>query len=203
MEIGRGIRVQGSDYQRPRTISTSKFSFRLYFRGAYGSGRLEYPLFPLTTLQSFDQIVLRAGHNNISNPFLREELVRQLSADMGQVACHGNWVNFFINGVYKGYYNPTKRVEEGFLQSWHGGSNSWDIITVGSAVQGGDNVAWNSLRSYVSGQDASQPTVFTEIQRRLDVVNFIDYLLVNVYGASWDWPHNNWRAARERAAAGN
>jgi hypothetical protein len=201
-QIDSGMRVQGSDYTRPRYTPTSKFSYRLYFRGDYGESKLEYPLFADSVVQNFEQIVLRAGHNDISNPFLRDELVRQLHTDMGQVACHGTWVNFFINGVYKGYYNPTERVEEGFLQNWHGGGESWDILTVGSAVQGGDNVFWNAMRSYISGQDVTQPTVFTEIMNRLDVVNFIDYLIVNVYGASWDWPHNNWRAARERVAGG-
>jgi hypothetical protein len=201
-QIDAGMRVQGSDYTRPRYAATDKISYRLYFRGDYSSSRLEYPFFTDAVVQNFDQIVLRAGHNDISNPFLRDELVRQLSTDMGQVAVHGTWANFFINGVYKGYYNPTERVEEGFLQSWHGGSNSWDIITVGSAVQGGDNVAWNAMRSYVSGQNVLLPNVYTEIMRRLDVVNFVDYLIVNTYGANWDWPHNNWRAARERAPGG-
>ena len=200
--IDAGMRVQGSDYTRPRYAANDKFSYRLYFRGDYSSSRLRYPLFSDSVVEEFDQIVLRAGHNDISNPFLRDELARQLHADMGQAAVHGTWVNFFINGVYKGYYNPTERVEEGFLQSWHGGSNSWDILTVGSAVQGGDNVEWNAMRNYVSSQDVNQPAVFNEIQRRLDVVNFIDYLIVNSYAATWDWPHNNWRAARERAPGG-
>ncbi len=201
-QVDAGMRVQGSDYTRPRYQTTDKISYRLYFRGDYGESRLEYPFFSDSVVQTFDQIVMRAGHNDISNPFLRDELVRQLSSDMGQVACHGTWVNYFLNGVYKGYYNPTERVEEGFLQSWHGGGSSWDILTVGSAVQGGDNVAWNSLRNYVNGQNVLLPNVYTEITRQLDVTNFVDYLLVNVYGANWDWPHNNWRAARERAPGG-
>jgi hypothetical protein len=39
-----------------------------------------------------------------------------------------------------------------------------------------------------------------EASRRLDLVNFIDYLCVNVYGGTLDWPGNNWRAAREKVA---
>ena len=201
-QIDAGIRVQGSDYTRPRYQTTDKISYRFYFRGDYGDARLEYPVFPDSVVQDFEQIVMRAGHNDISNPFLRDELARQLHADMGQVASHGTWVNYFINGVYKGYYNPCERVEEGFLQNWHGGGENWDILTVGSAVQGGDNIAWNTMRTYVNNQDVTQPAVFTEVMRQLDVVNFIDYLIVNSYGCTWDWPHNNWRAARERSPTG-
>ncbi len=201
-QIDAGLRVQGSDWTRPRYTPSSKFSYRLYFRGDYGSGRLNYPLLPTAVVNSFDQIVLRAGHNDETNPYITDELMRQLFADQGQVSVHGTFVNFWLNGVLKLYYNPTERVEEGFLQSWHGGGKNWDIITVGSAVQGGDDVAWNSLRSYVSGQNAQLPSVYQEIERRMDVTNFVDYLIVNTYGATWDWPHNNWRAARERSATG-
>src|SRR5262249_25800945 len=38
-QVDCGSRVQGSDWQRPRTVPASKFSFRLYFRGAYGERR--------------------------------------------------------------------------------------------------------------------------------------------------------------------
>jgi hypothetical protein len=40
------------------------------------------------------------------------------------------------------------------------------------------------------------------VSGRLDLVNLVDYLLLNVYAATWDWPHNNWRAARARTATG-
>ena len=58
------------------------------------------------------------------------------------------------------------------------------------------------MRSYISGQNVQLPAVYQEISRRLDLTNFIDYLFLNVYGATWDWPHNNWRAARERTPGG-
>src|SRR5204863_817513 len=95
-QIDCGMRVHGSDYTRPRYAPNDKISYRLYFRGDYNSGRLEYPLFSDSVVRSFDIITLRAGHNDISNPFLRDELARQLHADMGQVAVHGTWANFFI-----------------------------------------------------------------------------------------------------------
>ena len=35
-----------------------------------------------------------------------------------------------------------------------------------------------------------------------DVTNMVDYYLLNIYMATWDWPHNNWVAARERSDRG-
>jgi hypothetical protein len=195
-----GLRVHSSDWFRPRLRPDSKFSYRLYFRGQYGTGKLEYPLFADLAVQRFDQLVLRAGNNDPTNPFIIDELVRRLALATGQVNCRGTFVNLFVNGQYKGYYNPTERVDKNFCQAWHGGGPNWDVIAQGSQAQDGDTVAWNASRSYVSTHNLAVPAYYQEVSRRLDLVNFIDYLLVNIYAQTGDWPQNNWRAARERVA---
>ena len=43
---------------------------------------------------------------------------------------------------------------------------------------------------------------YEEIARRLDLVSFVDYLLVNAYAATSDWPNANWVTARPRASGG-
>jgi hypothetical protein len=193
-----GLRVHSSEWFRPRLQAKSKFSFRLYFRGDYGQAKLNYPLFPECFVDQFDQVVLRAGNNDPTNPFIIDELIRRLSADTGQPASHGTFVNVFINGEYKGYYNPTERIDKNFCHAWHGGGEDWDVISQGSAAQDGTQAAWNSLSKFVSTNNLALAGPYQELTRRLDVTNFIDYLLVNIYASTADWPQNNWRAGRER-----
>jgi hypothetical protein len=207
-----GIRVQGSDYQRPRLTTASKFSFRLYFRGDYGEGRLDYPLFPLTSVQRFDQLVLRAGFNEQFNPFIRDELHRRLSHDMGSIASHGNLAIIFLNGVpYAGspWYNPCERVHEEFLQEHLGGGNEWDVVgpsfAAGAGVPGvidGDRTDFQRLVSYVNTNIITSSSIYTNIARWLDLTNFADYCILNAYAAMGDWPANNWRAGKDRSASG-
>lgn len=211
-QIDCGIRVQGSDWQRPRTTPTSKFSLRLYFRSDYGPGRLEYPLFPNTTVQSFDQLVLRAGYNEPANPFIRDELGRRLFGDMGNVSSQGRFFQVFTNGSYAGYYNPCERVHEEWAREHHGGSGDWDIIapsfatsSEGLGVVDGDRNDFSSLHNYINGQTATtinNPAVYLEIARRLDLKNFVDYCLINTHAAMGDWPANNWRAGKDRGPGG-
>jgi hypothetical protein len=208
-QVDCGIRVQGSDYQRPRTCPTSKFSFRLYFRNDYGPGRFEYPLFTNSTVTSFDQLVLRAGFNDPDNPFIRDELTRRLSADMGEVASHGNLVNLFINGQYRGYYNPCERVHEEMLQAHHGGSDQWDVVgptfaasSDGFGIIDGDRQSFVSLVNYVNSQNVTNQTIYQQVMQRMDLVNFVDYCLLNVYCGMGDWPGNNWRAGKDRGPSG-
>ena len=52
----------------------------------------------------------------------------------------------------------------------------------------------------IVGRDMTIPANYQAALDVLDLDNFIDYLITNVYGGTGDWPHNNWRAARERVA---
>ena len=172
-------------------------SFRLYFRGDYGASELTYPLIPRSPATAYKQIVLRAGMNDHSNPFVVDELVRRLSGDMGQVSSQRMQVALYINGAYKGYYNPTERIDEDFLDTWQGGQGAYDIIAQFGEVREGNTVEWNRLKQALN-RDLSIPSNYQAATEQIDIDAFIDYLLLNIYVGTRDWPHNNWRAARER-----
>lgn len=201
--LDAGLRVQGGDYIRGRYDYNAggrdgKYSFRLYFRGDYGRKRLIYPLFENVPFDTFERISLRAGMNDWSDPFIVDELVRRLFSDTGNVSSHGALVNLYLNGVYEGHYNPTERIDQEFLQSWHGHTNDWDVIAQRNEIREGDAAKWNELRNFIHGYDMADPANYATAGSMMDLDNFIDYLLVNIYAGTGDWPHNNWRAARER-----
>ncbi|MCF7975036.1 MAG: CotH kinase family protein [Phycisphaerae bacterium] len=196
-----GIRVHGSDWMRPRYQNSSKYSFRLYFRNDYGLKELDYPLFPFDA-KPLKSLVLRGGHNDQSNPFIKDELVRRLLSDMGHVSSRGTFANVFINGQYKGYFNPCEHITEAFCQAWFGSSEEWDIITMSGGIREGDRDRVNALMQYVRTHDLSIPEVYAEVDRQVDIVEFIDYLILRLWSGDWDWPHNNWSAASERSDQG-
>ena len=198
-----GIRIQGGGYVRPKYnpnsgLPFSKYSFRLYFRGDYGAGRLEYPLFGDIPVQSFDRIVLRAGMNDHTSPFIKDEWARRLCSNLGQVSPRGNFVNLYINGKYKGYYNPTERIDTKFLADWYQTDENYDVIAQYNEVRSGSAVAWNKMLTYVRRYDMNDPKHFKVVEKQLDMDNFADYLLPLIWVANRDWPHNNWRAARHK-----
>jgi hypothetical protein len=215
-QVDCGIRIQGSDYNRQNASPDSKFSFRLYFRGDYGPGRLEYPLFPLTSVDRFDGIVLRAGFNEQGNPFIRDEIHRRLFHDMGQIASHGNLAVVFVNGGYYQnpsqpwilpVYNPCERVHAEFFQEHLGGSDEWDVVKPpwqlgGGAVDGTFQDMQDLVNAVRFNLDATEPEDYAAIGACMDLTNFVDYLVLNTYAAMGDWPNNNWRAGRDTAAGG-
>jgi hypothetical protein len=222
-----GIRVHGSTFHRPRyalnlsadwtlpqitsildiiAASYNKFSLRMYFRGDYGTPNLTWDIFPGDSLLNYDKIVLRGGHNDGYNPFIRDELTRRLYIDMGRVSARGEVYNLFINGVYRGYYNATEHHDADFLAARYGASKDWDFLVQSAdvvntpfdpVVQEGDRVAWDALMTAVA-LDLAVTANYNAVAAMLDIDAFIDYLLVELYSGNDDWPNNNWSAARER-----
>lgn len=212
-----GVRIAASSYSRPRMQLTSvnsspwpnsavqKPSFNLYFRDDYGNPDVSLPLngenAPVNT---FEQFRVRAGKNDITNPFYIDELVRRMSRDMGQPASTGVINTLYVNGELKGFYNLVERLRTPFFRSNHSSDPSadWDVLQYegNDNIAAGDKVAWNELISRLQATTSVQN--WDAVREYVDAANVADYFLLNIYMAMWDWPHNNWVAARERSPHG-
>lgn len=211
-----GIRLSSSGWSRPKlrltntggspwaSDPTQKPSFNLYFRDDYGTAKLNYPWlgenYPAT---DFEQLRIRAGKNDIRNPFIVDETVRRLFVEMGQEGSTGILNTLYINGEFKGFFNMCERLREPFMQSHHGGSEDWDVRQVNDYANG-DIAAWNTMMGILnrSGNGDLSLSDWNEALEYLDPINMADYFLLNIYGATWDWPQNNWVGGRERSPEG-
>src|SRR5690606_34883440 len=106
------LRLAASDWSRPRmrltdpvtspftpTTGTQKPSFNLYFRDDFGSRPQDFPFIPDNPVTSFEDIRLRAGKNDVENPFITDELMRRIYLATGQQSSRGTFVTLYINGV--------------------------------------------------------------------------------------------------------
>jgi CotH kinase protein/Lamin Tail Domain/Chitobiase/beta-hexosaminidase C-terminal domain len=208
-QVDCGIRVAGSGYHRPRytrgdnwDYNYDKFSLKLLFRDdMYVDKELDYPAFPMADTDKFKAIMLRGGHNDVHNPFIRDEMLRRLHKDMGGVAATGTIANLFINGEYKSFYNPSERLDHDFFRDYYDVDTDWDVITQRD-VRDGDYIAWNNTLNFCRYTDLSNITNYDQAGQMIDIVDFIDYLVIQLYSGNWDWPSNNWAVSRERTSQG-
>ena len=214
-----GVRISGSGHARPRykltnqnsgtpnsgawsqTDFTQKPSFNFYFRDDLGGDPLNFALFPDDTVTKFHDLRIRAGKNDPSNPFIEDELMRRLYKDLGQVGSVGIINTLYVNGVYKGYYNICEHIRQDFLQRHHGSDLSWDVMAV-TTIASGDGLAFQEMLTFIKNNPQSTLANWQAMKTRLDMVNFADYLIANLFGVTGDWPHNNFINARERSETG-
>jgi hypothetical protein len=207
-QIDCGIRVRGNVRERYERCddwlsgtNNCRFSFNVYFRGDYGASKFEYPLFGFSSVEKYDSFAIRGGAQDQANRFLADEWTRRVHINMGAADVAGTFVHFYINGVFKCYMNPCGRQDKEFYQEWYNSDYGWDIIEPAD-IRDGDNVAWNEMLNYAKNNNLSDPVHYQYVCDRLDIVEFTDYVILQVYSGNWDWPDRNWVAARERSPEG-
>ncbi|HWQ90798.1 MAG TPA: CotH kinase family protein, partial [Clostridia bacterium] len=214
LRAGIGARVSYSTYSRPRARMTGaataspwantgyeKASFNVYFTGIFASGGVDYPFFTNYVTKEFNHLRLRAGKNDLWNPFITDELVRRLWLRLGHHGARGLFTTLHVNGVYKGLYNLTERFRQPFFQSHYRSAEDWDLNYSGNWDEG-DGTAFSQLLAGLE-TDLTSPVNWANVTNRLDIDNTVDYFLLNIYTATWDWPGNNYVIARERSVGPN
>ncbi|MDX1414115.1 MAG: CotH kinase family protein, partial [Candidatus Promineifilaceae bacterium] len=201
-QVGAGIRVHGG---WTRYFSDKK-SLRLYFRREYGAPKLDYPLFGSNGQISFDQLVL---HNSSKDLLLfRNQLVERLSEHIGGFATRSQPVLVFINGRSWGIYHIRERIDERLLAQNFGvpGADISDTPNnrgMQSAQQlAVDTVHWENFMEFVEANNLTNPDNYAYLQTQIDLANFIDYYLLQMYAANSDWPHHNVHQFRPRTQGG-
>ena len=128
--------------------------------------------------------------------------MRETYAAMGHASARGTFVHLYLNGLYWGVYNLAERPDENFAAE-HLGGKSKDIDARNSdKILSGDDVAWKELFALANG-GLHEKERYEAAQRLLDLPTFIDFMLLNLYGANGDWDRaSNWYAARKRSAEG-
>lgn len=202
---GCGVRIHGGASRRAER--SPKKSFRLVFRDEYGEGRLDAPLFPDSTVEDFDTLVLRAGYNRSwihpdalqrdRAQYLHERFANDIERAMGHPAAHVRFVHLFLDGLYWGVYQLEERTDGAFLASLFGGTeDDYDTLDSGE-VMNGDRVAWEAMMTAARAGLASDDR-YDALLAWLDVDAFADYMLLNLTLGNEDWPDHNWWAARMR-----
>lgn len=223
-QIDAGLRIAGGWSRKPD--GTLKHSFAVRFRGDYGPGKLSYPLFDGPDGQpeppfTFDSLRLRGGQADTfiyfpgKAQYVHDEWGRRSQRDMGWTAARGTWVHLYLDGLYWGLYNLTEELDADFMADHLGGeARHWDVIRAHNEIRDldhydladGDDAGWLALlalrRNGPAEPDAIDRATYGRVAQLLDLAQHADYTLLELYADNWDWPANNFVAARNRAVGG-
>ena len=188
-------------------------SLSLKAKGSLGSSTFDYPIFPNEDETEYRGLVLRNSGNDWAVTNFRDAAASSLISDLSDVddLISPPKINYqayrqsilYLNGEYWGIYNLRERADKRYIKNHFDlDDNEIDLIENRDEAKEGDLDNWLALQDFLEDTDFSNDANFTLLEDWVDVDEFMDYAIFNLYIDNQDWPGNNNRRFRERVAEG-
>lgn len=199
-KVNAGVKIGGGC---SRGFKMKSFNFFLR-KGTYGDEKIEYQLFDQLDIHEFKRFKIRNGGNDFTQMLFRDAALHELvrgQFDMDIMAYRP--VQVFLNGAYWGVYGMREFFNQDYLASHHGvDRDNLDIIKNPFApwreVKEGNSVAYSDLRDFIQENDLSVSANYEQVLQQIDMNEFLNYFLTQIYLAAYDWPVNNMQIWRDR-----
>jgi len=187
-EQDAGLRVHGG-----KTRQASQKSLRLYARKEYGTKYFNYQLFPQRQLDKYKRFILRTsmgawGGQTVIKDALAQNISSTLDIDYQEFQA----AVVFINGEYWGIHTIRDRIDERFIGYIH------NIDKDSVEFREKDNADYNSLMDFIQINDLSFDDNFEYVKTQIDLGNYIDYTIAELFFSNYDWPANNTKLWRKK-----
>ncbi|WP_339922343.1 CotH kinase family protein [uncultured Cyclobacterium sp.] len=190
-----GLRLHGG-FSRELANKT----FRLYARSDYDEqNTFDYPIFDNYEFDSFKRLLLRNSGNDRNLTFFRDAFMQESISHLTFETQKYQPAVVYLNGEYWGMANFRERYDRHFLERKYGiGEFDLDLLENDAAVEEGENDHYLSMRNFIATSDLSIEENFDYVNTLMDVDNFLDYQVAEIYFNNDDWPQNNVRYFRKR-----
>ena len=198
-----GIRIHGIFTRMARLKS-----LRLYARASYDQmDQFEYEFFPGLSdsvqgeiKRSYRTLLLRNSGNDFGSTMMRDAMMQALISHTNLDTQAYRPVIVFLNGEYWGIHNLREQIDEHYLASTYL-LDQEDIVILENNAEiqignKGDEGHYLALLDFVTTHDMTDELVYSQVATQMDIENYIDYLITEIFIRNSDWPHNNvklWR----------
>lgn len=174
-------------------------SISLHLRAHFDSDKFfeHERLFPNKDHEHCRGFVLRNSGNAVPKTHLKDAYMQQLMAENSSVDyLDSRATSVYINGEYWGIYNLREKKCRHYYKDNH--PDLKGNLTVVDGFQNrlltGASTGFSALCQFVKENDLRGQEKYEEVCRLVDMDNFIDYQIAEIFFANTDWPINNVRA---------
>lgn len=171
---------------------------KVYAREEYGKKRLKHRFFATTPIDSFKHLTLRPFSSSWNNSGSQDYIMGRMAVSLDVESLASRPATLFLNGEYWGIYFLSEKPDERYLEDHYGVDiegvsiiNNWVEAECGSM----DN--FTALYNWMQTADLSDNEQYEYAQAHIDIANFIDYYILELFGANIDWPSTNIRLWQE------
>ncbi len=193
-----GLRVHGGNSRR-----YALKSFRVYFRNKYGEGEIDYPVFPDQDINVHERLILRNAGSDWSQTYFRDAFVQSILKGFSDVEYQAyRPAIVYLNGEYWGLMNIRERYDNNYIKNHYGRKEIDMLDGTGREIKYGGNENYNNLISFLHENELEKPENYTWVRSQMDVDNFRDYHILQIYAMGTDQPGKNVRFWRSQTPYG-
>jgi hypothetical protein len=187
-----GVRIHSGSSRR-----AAFKSLRFYARTDYGDDAFDYPLFPAEPYESYRRFIARNSGTDHEFTLFRDAFMQRFVAHLRFDTQAYQPAVIYINGEYWGIQNIRERYDHHYLHRTYGvDPDNLDLLTNDREVKEGCSTHYDQLLDHILLSSLESPHALDHIHTRMDLDNFIDYQVAQIYLNNTDWPGNNidfWR----------
>jgi hypothetical protein len=193
-----GIRLNGKGSKH----STNK-NIRLVARDEYGDNRMQTAVFDDYQIDDFKHLLLRTGGHR-PNCILRDDLAGLIVDDLNLDAQKFRYVRLFLNGEFWGVHSLKERGDEFMLsEKYNMDKDNISILDQYGNLSHGiaeDSIAFSVMVDFAVNNDLNDSANYAVLSETMDLNQYTDYIISEVFIGNADWPNNNvaiWRKQTE------
>ena len=173
-----------------RTMNPQK-SLHIQPKMKFNNNKLNYDIFAATKPnRKYKDIMLRNSGNDFGYSMLRDGFMQSLvmkRMDIDALAYEP--AVCFMNGVYFGIQNLRERSNADFIYSNYGFSE--EEILIIDHLEIPNNPQYLQMLNFITNNDITNQTVYNQLCEMMEVDNYIEYMITQIFMGNYDWPHNN------------
>lgn len=191
-----GVRIHGGG-----TRALPQKSLRVYARGGYGAEFLGHPFFPGQKHTRYKRVLLRNAGQDFFGPgtMMRDGFIQKLAEPIGVPIQDYRPAILYLNGEYWGIQNLRERYDKHYFERKYGiPQEQLDYMENDMLVEEGTDEHYRAMIRYIAENPLSEPEAYAYIKTQMNIENFIDYNIINIFAANIDWPAHNLKYFRRR-----
>lgn len=174
-------------------------------RNEYGSNEIRYPFFrEKEDVTWFKDLIFRNSGNDFWYTMMRDGIIQAVAKsnmDIDKQAFEP--VIVFLNGEYWGIHNLREDVNEHYFQSNFGiPPEEIDLLKTYNQVVSGTGADFENLENYMQTHNLAVQAYYDYVAERIDINEYINYQITEMFFANRDWPGNNQKYWRHRTTNG-
>lgn len=170
---------------------------RKSFRVKMDMGDLDEKLFPERPYKDYKSFILRSSGQDWNQTLVRDGVVHKIMEGLYFDTQGFRPGILFINGEYWGIQSLRERSHEDFIEQKYGiDKDNLDLLEVNAEVSEGSNAHYLAMLNFIEQNPLSNNANYAYLKTQMDVDNYLDYFIAEIYACNRDWPGNNikfWR----------